>query len=257
MPSVATMSKPRSTSRLTGNTIDRLSRLATETNTDPFVGSTIDPVPACDFANAAPNPTSMPMTSPVERISGPSRESTPGKRSKGSTASLTAMCFSRGPCTASSSGTRPSLRRCLRLSPAMTRAATLASGTPVVLETKGTVREARGLASMQKIVSSLTANWTLTRPRTPSPSAMPRENSRIWSTWLRDRVIGGSEQAESPECTPASSMCSSTPPTNSSSPSNTASTSTSTAPSRNRSTRIDTVPVTSSARSGAARAVSR
>jgi hypothetical protein len=31
----------------------------------------------------------------------------------------------------------------------MTRAATLASGTPVALETNGTVRDARGLASMQ------------------------------------------------------------------------------------------------------------
>ena len=48
-------------------------------------------------------------------------------------------------------------------------------------------------------------------------------------------VIGGSAQDESPECTPASSMCSITPPRNSSSPSNSPSTSISTASSRNRS----------------------
>jgi hypothetical protein len=33
----------------------------------------------------------MPITSPVDFISGPSKVSTPGKRSKGSTASLTEM----------------------------------------------------------------------------------------------------------------------------------------------------------------------
>ena len=33
------------------------------------------------------------MTSPVERISGPSNVSTPGKRAKGNTASFTAMCL--------------------------------------------------------------------------------------------------------------------------------------------------------------------
>ena len=37
------------------------------------------------------------------------------------------------------------LARCV--SPSMTRAAALASGTAVALETNGTVREARGLAS--------------------------------------------------------------------------------------------------------------
>ncbi len=41
------------------------------------------------FANARPNERSMPMTSPVERISGPSTVSTPGKRLNGSTASFT------------------------------------------------------------------------------------------------------------------------------------------------------------------------
>jgi hypothetical protein len=39
VPAVASTSNPRSASRLTGNTIARLSRLATETNTRPEVGS--------------------------------------------------------------------------------------------------------------------------------------------------------------------------------------------------------------------------
>ena len=94
VPSVATTVNPRSASRFTGNTIDRLSALATETNTVPEVGS--EPYDAvCDFANAGPKAASMPITSPVDRISGPSSESTPlpsGRRNRwnGITASLTA-----------------------------------------------------------------------------------------------------------------------------------------------------------------------
>jgi hypothetical protein len=49
----------------------------------------IDPAPICAFRNARGKVASQPMTSPVERISGPSSVSTPGKRAKGSTASLT------------------------------------------------------------------------------------------------------------------------------------------------------------------------
>ena len=69
-PSVARISKPRSASRLTGKIMARLSRLATETKTAPLVGS--PPYAAdCDLANAVPKSASMPITSPVERISGP------------------------------------------------------------------------------------------------------------------------------------------------------------------------------------------
>ena len=39
VPSVASTRNPRSASRLTGNTSDRLSRLATETNIVPWAGS--------------------------------------------------------------------------------------------------------------------------------------------------------------------------------------------------------------------------
>ena len=43
---------------------------------------------------------------------------------------------------------RPGRSRSARRSPSMSRQAILASGTPTALETNGTVREARGLASM-------------------------------------------------------------------------------------------------------------
>ena len=72
------------------------------------------------------------MTSPVDFISGPSTESVPGKRPKGMTASLTQKC----PSSRSSGGSFMSAS----MTPAMTRAATFASGTPVALLTNGTVR---------------------------------------------------------------------------------------------------------------------
>ena len=59
-----------------------LSRSASERNTVPWRGSVL-PAPAWLFANAMPNVRSMPMTSPVERISGPRIVSTSGKRLNG------------------------------------------------------------------------------------------------------------------------------------------------------------------------------
>ena len=94
----------------------------------------------------------------------------------------------------------------------MIRAAALASGVAVALETNGTVREARGLASSTYRVSPASANWIFSSPRTPTPWAMARVEVRIRSTTSLPRVIGGSAQAESPEWIPASSMCSITPP---------------------------------------------
>ena len=132
--------------------IARLSRLATETNTVPLVGNPLI-APSCAFANARPKSVSMPMTSPVERISGPSRLSTTSpslvrNRLNGSTASLTDI----GACTgirppSVCAGSTPSARSSAMVAPSMIRAAALASGTPVALATNGTVRDARGLAS--------------------------------------------------------------------------------------------------------------
>ena len=61
----------------------------------PLVGSEL-PAAAWDFAKAFGKFTSIPITSPVERISGPSKESTNlpsgvANLLKGSTASLTAI----------------------------------------------------------------------------------------------------------------------------------------------------------------------
>ena len=97
----------------------------------------------------------MPMTSPVERISGPSTESTmrPSlvrNRLNGSTASLTATGESSGHARAvvdrAACPSSFELARCVV--PAMMRAAALASGMPSAFETNGTVRHARGFASI-------------------------------------------------------------------------------------------------------------
>jgi hypothetical protein len=56
------------------------------------------------------------------------------------------------------------------------------------------------------------ANWVFIRPTTFSAFASSRTCRRS-SSWVAcDSEYGGSEQDESPECTPASSMCSITPP---------------------------------------------
>ncbi len=86
---------------------------------------------------AIPNESSKPMTSPVDRISGPSSVST-SKRLNGNTASFTATPLTWGSL---------STPRAAMGSPAITRAASRARGTPVALPTKGTVRDARGLTS--------------------------------------------------------------------------------------------------------------
>ena len=130
----------------------RLSRLATDTNTRPEVGS--PPTQAIwALANAAPNVASKPMTSPVERISGPSSvstltPSTVRKRLNGITASLTATGALAGWSAPSpTAGSMPSPRRSAIVAPSMIRAAALASGVAVALDTNGTVLDARGLAS--------------------------------------------------------------------------------------------------------------
>ena len=137
MPPVAISSKPRSWKRAAIWVAAGLSVSVTVMKTAPSVGSST-PAAACALAKAVGKSAAMPITSPVLFISGPSTESTPAKRAKGSTASLTLTWPAGG------SGRS----RSASFSPSISRAATLASGTPVALETKGTVREARGLASI-------------------------------------------------------------------------------------------------------------
>ena len=85
----------------------------------------------------------------MERISGPSTESTPRpstllKRFQGRTASFTLIPFA---IASPDCGKSPSTLSSAIVEPSEIRAAAFASGTPVALLTNGTVREARGLAS--------------------------------------------------------------------------------------------------------------
>src|SRR5215831_10864252 len=106
-------------------------------NATPDFGR-IDPALIWAFTYALPNVSSTPITSPVDFISGPRIVSTPWKRANGKTGDFTKNCS-----TFSSAGRLNSLS----FRPIMSFAAILASGVPVALLTKGTVREARGLTS--------------------------------------------------------------------------------------------------------------
>ena len=130
VPSVANTSKPSSMRERTRPTARGLSRSRRLTNALPPCGNELSTL-ICDLANALGNDVSRPMASPVDFISGPRTVSTPGNL-------MNALC---GVVTSS---VNPSSRSVL---PAMTRAASLASGTPVALLTNGMVREARGLTS--------------------------------------------------------------------------------------------------------------
>src|SRR5437660_235987 len=87
------------------------------------------------------------------------------------------------------------------------------------------VRDARGFTSSTWTVPSLTANCTFIRPITWSSCDRVIVCRRISSTIAGEREYGGSEQAASPEWTPASSMCSMMPPMTTRCPSERASTS--------------------------------
>ncbi len=133
-------------------------------------------------------------------------------------------------------------------SPSMIRQASLASGRPIALETNGTVRDARGLASITYSSPAAIAYCTLSSPTTPIASAISRVASRICSSISAPSECGGSTQALSPECTPASSTCCMIPPIHTSVPSHRASTSTSVASSRKRSRNISPPSAASSRR---------
>src|SRR5215468_3219222 len=98
----------------------------------------IDPALIWAFTYALPNVSSTPITSPVDFISGPRIVSTPWKRANGNTGD-----FTKNWSTFNSAGSPNSLS----FRPTITFAAILASGTPVALLTKGTVRDARGFTS--------------------------------------------------------------------------------------------------------------
>ena len=96
------------------------------------------PAAAWALPNAVGKSAAIPITSPVLFISGPSTASAPAKRANGSTASLT-QTWPSGIAGSSWSASA---------SPSISRQAIFASGAPIAFETNGTVREARGLASI-------------------------------------------------------------------------------------------------------------
>ena len=225
VPRVAMISKPRSCSSVATPLAAGLSPSATVMNAVPAFGS-VAPAAAWALANAVGKSRAIPITSPVERISGPSSESAPANRSNGSTTSLTHTW----PLLVSGGRSRSASR-----SPSSTRQASLATGSPIAFETNGTVREARGLASITYSVSPRIANWTLSRPTTSSACAIPSVWARIWESISSPSACGGSTHAESPEWMPASSTCCMIPAIQTSVPSHRASTSTSIESSRKRS----------------------
>src|SRR5438270_10346967 len=87
---------------------------------------------SCALAKASPNVSAEPITSPVDFISGPSTVSTPGNLFQGKTGDLTKypapVARSRPFSTFVGKNSR-------NLRPVIRRAAILASGTPVALET--------------------------------------------------------------------------------------------------------------------------
>ena len=153
MPSVATSVEAEllQAEHRAGSTA-RLSRSATETNTVPDSG--MPPYAASWlFANARGKSRSMPMTSPVERISGPSTESTrlpvlgaeALERQHGLLHGDRRVQRHARAVDARAAGPRPSSSAIV--APTMMRAAAFASGMPSAFDTNGTVRLARGFAS--------------------------------------------------------------------------------------------------------------
>ena len=101
-----------------------------------------EPAPELALEHGLAEGRPAPITSPVERISGPRMGSTPGNLLNGNTASLTLKY--------GGTITSPPLRTPFcdaSVCPTMQRAGDLGQRLPVALETKGTVREARGFTS--------------------------------------------------------------------------------------------------------------
>src|SRR5688500_7270871 len=107
-------------------------------NALPLIGS-LNPAPSIAFPYASPKLEPTPITSPVECISGPRIGSTPANFLNGKTGDLTNI-FGTGK-------TSGRLKSASELSPAITREAIFAIGTPVAFATNGTVRDALGFTS--------------------------------------------------------------------------------------------------------------
>ena len=89
------MRNPSATSRRATSQAPERSSLLTLINAVPEVGR-IAPAPAWDLTKAHPKSLSIPMTSPVDFISGPRSTSTPANFVNGNTASFTERCVGVG-----------------------------------------------------------------------------------------------------------------------------------------------------------------
>ncbi len=91
VPRVAMIWNPMSQKRAASCVAAGLSVSVTVMNTVPSIGSDT-PAAACAFPNAVGKSAAIPITSPVDFISGPSTASAPANRANGSTASFTLTC---------------------------------------------------------------------------------------------------------------------------------------------------------------------
>ena len=165
------------------------------------------------LAKARPKVASTPITSPVERISGPSSVSTPGKRSKGSTASFTLTWpgLASRPCRC-----RRAPARAAQLGQGLAHhdpGGDLGHGHPGGLGHEGDGAAGPGVrledehrAVLHGVLHVEQAHDLEGRRRGPGCGVQRRRAPRPPGVW------GGRAHAESPECTPASSTCSMTPP---------------------------------------------
>ena len=138
VPPVAMMRKPRSWKRAASCVAAALSPSVTVMKTVPSSGSET-PAAAWALPNAVGKSRAMPITSPVDFISGPEHgvgAGEAGERQHGLLDRDVARC--------GVAGTSWSARR----SPSIRRHAIFASGAPIAFETNGIVREARGFASI-------------------------------------------------------------------------------------------------------------
>ena len=138
VPAVAVSSKPSCASARATGTTAILSASRTVRNARPPEGSA-RPAARSALANAVGKSAALAITSPVERISGPSTGSAPGKRANGSTAALTWKVAGRSVALGSS--------RLESGAPAARRQAASTRLTPIAFDANGTVREARGFTS--------------------------------------------------------------------------------------------------------------
>ena len=173
VPPVASSRNPRSARRLAGNTIARLSRFATLTNTVPLVGS------ACPGRDHRLRERHARIGVDPHDLAGRLHLRARARCRRPGTVRTAAPPPSRS-CTAGagSGADRPAAprrRRARRASgPVSTSVAIRASETPITFETNGTVRDARGFASSTQMRSSLTASCRLSSPthaRAGAPAA--------------------------------------------------------------------------------------